>query len=467
MAARPGKPQVGEYRPLTELPFGAWTAEAIGGYNRLLCKSAVYAFQDAVLRGERLVLPCPITGRPVESDGCAVLGGINTTGYHFPSERPFWAIAIDVRHGYPLSEIYLPGLDQGFFIEGPYARKLRRCQYAPEFEKLWQAPGRVPAIDEPRPRLLAGHANFAHYMWNQLPAIALWADRADADAIRNIVIAPNFEPLGPLEILIPRLKNAALDRSRMQEASGLRHSRVFTRALATNLGSMRMSREIRQRLRTIAAEQADRGFFDPRLSGARPIVWITARTDRRTCVNQTEFLGQLLSAIGANYPEAVCVIDSFSFPQDYQGVHLDAVREGMISREQVDHRYIDDLIASFPDSAAPAVNICGFTLLDAMAIGGRADFYVTHAGTIQHKIGWVHDVPGYIHGPVAALTPGYYASSIEGGVRPDMVPEAYVTDEPSEDARSPAHRCYRLDAPAVVADIIETMSRRIAPRKHG
>jgi hypothetical protein len=110
--------------------------------------------------------------------------------------------------------------------------------------------------------------------------------------------------------------------------------------------------------------------------------------------------------------------------------------------------------------ANPLVSVSGRDLAEAITLAGKADYYVCHTGTLQHKIAWLHNTPGTVHANRAGLQPaaaGWLAKQLEGGRPPALVSRDRVEDLDS--IRTPnrvvRNRDYRIvDIHSVVADIL-------------
>ena len=68
-------------------------------------------------------------------------------------------------------------------------------------------------------------------------------------------------------------------------------------------------------------------------------------------------------------------------------------------------------------------SVSGQSLFDAIDLGGYCDYYVCHAGTLQHKIAWIHNIPGLIHLPLnTGSRAAWHAAQVEDGIIPDLLP---------------------------------------------
>jgi hypothetical protein len=100
------------------------------------------------------------------------------------------------------------------------------------------------------------------------------------------------------------------------------------------------------------------------------------------------------------------------------------------------------------------------TLPAAVSIAARADFYICHHGTQQHKIGWMYDTPGLIHGNLAisAHTPRgtWVQAQCDSPVQPDYIPAQFIGDAVTDNERQdmPEFRDYQFIEIEKCADFV-------------
>jgi len=160
-----------------------------------------------------------------------------------------------------------------------------------------------------------------------------------------------------------------------------------------------------------------------------PRIWISVRLNSRTAENQNEFLIAVLRRIFQTYPKATIVFDGFSYPIGFfEDERTQPFRADFIQRESVTSEAVTALIQRASSELGHAVgsrlcSISGLNLAEAIHIGGNCNYYICHAGTLQHKIAWFHNIPGFIHAPVQArMQKTWYAGQVENGIGPDILP---------------------------------------------
>jgi hypothetical protein len=82
------------------------------------------------------------------------------------------------------------------------------------------------------------------------------------------------------------------------------------------------------------------------------------------------------------------------------------------------------------------------------------DFYFGHTGTIQHKIGFLTDAIGLVHGPRLSLSdPEAGAYCTDSPTPPTQLSADMVEDVGAPSPRGPRSNDYRIVDPSQVADL--------------
>lgn len=366
-------------------------------------------------------------------------------GYRFSCNEPFWLVADELRAGWPLSVVFFTAQNaiasvMAFDGKGKLVLaepSLVVCR----LEEAWNAGSVGSSLTKGRGILVIGHPNFAHHLWNELAGLDAWLKTARPENICALSIVPMYEPIGPLERLFPSLVTAKMIREKMDFV------RTSSKTLATRIGSTQISESVRQVVTTYAEDACDmsvvskiRGAYD----GAGPIFWVTVRLDGRTCDNQREFLVELLSRIESEYPQSHVILDGFSFPSDFGNPSFDGLRRAFEERATETNNFINGVLNDLHRRRCyRATNASCLSLINSIALAANADYYVAHAGTIQHKIAWVHNTPGYIHTCSAGLTESarrWYADQVERGTIPSIAPKDLISDTSPSSAHVRASR---------------------------
>jgi hypothetical protein len=110
-------------------------------------------------------------------------------------------------------------------------------------------------------------------------------------------------------------------------------------------------------------------------------------------------------------------------------------------------------VADALPAGAIADNVIGLSIGESLARLAGIDAYLSHVGTLQHKLGFFIDAGGVVHGPTAQLRTvegGSFQS--EAGRPPLFLPPDAVEDVPVESARGDRFHDYSIRDLDAVAD---------------
>lgn len=384
---------------------------------------------------------CPTTGQL-----CAPLRTLITrdkTVFTLYGGAPrFWLALSNLGKGYPPSALYFEDADLLLKFDDP-VWGVRETQISELQQALSDsASAHSIEVSEGQNLLVTGDQNFAHVLWNQLPALqALLSDEAFAEA----KVAVTHEPLAPLEYLVPGL---APERIIRLSPLMLLHDVNRARAFINTPGSLKIPAETVERVKSVCES-----FATPevRAIGERldaddcPVVWISLREHERTALNQKDLIELLVRRIFEIYDSVNIVLDGFSLPSDIS-VNYDysedfaptAAKTRMLADAIIEA--VQPLISDSPTKAI--FNACGLAVADSLYLSSRASFYFCHHGTVQHKVGWIANCYGMVHSNTDILDgkPEQWAASmIENGVAPAYIKRSFIQDVevsgPSEDDR--------------------------------
>jgi hypothetical protein len=387
-------------------------------------------YQREAVNSGALEIVSPLSGRPTRTTESFV--ALGRTFYRFCETEEFFVAAARVKFGYPLIALFVPGANllvrwdiendkRG--IEPKHLAALRDILVAQEGQPL--------ADSGPQPvTILLGHKNFAHHLWNELPAL----ERLLADMRGRIPeLLVMREPLGPLEALFPEIAAWKITRLCGRSPSTANGKGK----LLVNLGSYCVTSSIRRRIvahaRGSASSKARKLDEEIRTTNA-PAFWISVRAQGPKPTNQREALTELGIRLLRDFPACTVLFDGFSLPEDWKQSDDDDIRfyrtAAHSSKKEIDATIADIAGRLAPSQSQQFINLGGWSILDCIAIAPLSTCYFCHIGTVQHKIGWTTEVPGMIHASrriISLKAAVWYAPSrLENGVMPEAIPANMV-----------------------------------------
>jgi hypothetical protein len=440
--------------------------------NAFTADRAVRAYQREIIETGSFSIIAPFSGEPVKPDSCHIVNngdpahGNLGIAYRLPGRDAVWLLAGSVKDGFPINEVFSARTGASLWaLAGEYSQLNRAWKQ--QLENIESAKDDVGIVtaDLSAPCVLAGHPNFAHHLWNELAGLYSYMQQ-DGRLPVPLRIACLYQPLLPLRYLFDQQQLQVERLDRFEKLLG------FQQRMVTRLGSTRIPLGLRQLVSRKLLDYSDKTILAPlekALQIARPIVWLSVRLDARTLDNQTEFLTDLMAGIVAEYPLAGFVLDGFSFPDDFGSpLYADGgayLANAMLHRERELQEYINKLLARCAlQFNNPVVSVSGMRLAEAVRLARLADYYVCHAGTIQHKIAWFHNTPGMVHSNSAGLQPGaskWLADQVQDGRPPRLLSPQLVSDLDSIRSinQVPRNRDYHItDIPNAVVEILNDLN---------
>ena len=418
---------------VSELPFWPQFVSSLHANNAWSAPRRLRVYQAVILDEARLTLVSPLTGHTVCAGNSLLLGN-GDIAYGF-GELIGWAvIASGMKSGFPLQTLVVARGAERIGIDAQAPPSLPPSP-SPILSHQWPdliAP--ATSEDSITAELVIGHTNFAHHLWNELPALDEWLSTRPLCNIRRLVVRARLEPLGPLQDLLTALRPATILREPASRAE--RSPRLLTRIGSTRI-TARTRRHVVDFLRQIGGDATT--AIETAIEGSGPIFWLSVRpiADGRSCVNQEQFLTTLIIYLRTQYPDCAVLLDGFSLQTNCLGMPVFDSLLPTFSRRMIESQRIIDLVTEAAAAglgcaaADTAISLSGLSLGEALHLAERADYYVCHAGTIQHKLGWVHNTPGFIHSCKAGISLGaqrWYADQLEDGIRPDVLDSNNVAD---------------------------------------
>ena len=440
---------------------------SVNEQNEFLSWGALRRYQASLLDCGEFTVLSPFSGEPVTTLASAY-GMAGQLAYYFADRVDFWLLtpAQQFKAGHPLVQVVTQNDSRRHFLFNN-ARQPDAIS-SQQISKLRNSSRRAANDHHESTTLVIGHENFAHHLWNELPALDAWISGAPAQAIAGLRVLPTAEPLGPLLEIFPRLAAARFSRSREKEVPVPLRVRVGSQVVTARIRRVVLDYFGRRNMSASAMSAL------AILRSGWPRLWLSVRLGSRTPDNQFDFLLAIVKAVASAYPDSVFAFDGFSFPVAFfEDERTQYVRDVFVERSKAASHFIEKTrnkagLEIGPTLVSRMCDVSGLDLAEAVRLAGHCDYYVCHGGTLQHKIGWFHDVPGLIHAAPEGL-PHFLkqAQQAEGAVIPDLLPAqlALATSGPKE-VRGvqdiPRNRNYRvLDVVRAAETVLASMRDRL------
>jgi hypothetical protein len=417
--------------------------------NAFVAPLRLRQYQSDILDHGRFEIVSPHTGELLRITRGHFLKG--RIAYQMPDTSPSWLLTGNFASQFELSYLITETSVHTLFdipvagTNSPHERGLKA--FHRQRAKLWDdllrkeksarpspnaAKERGQALDE-GVTMVIGHPNFAHHLWNELSALDEWLQHATDESLDRLTVLALWEPLGPLEEIFPRLSRAKIVRGSRKAVRKRRHSA----SLLVHPSARFIPTRLRERVRDYCAARASLSAMPPLRDDAWPRVWISIRLKSRTPDNLDEFLLKTIARFFATWTKGEILLDGFSFPVGFLEDPRTEKLQGKFAETSAD---CDAFIAKLRERvlsqlgkrvASRVRSVSGLDLASAITLAGRCHFYVCHGGTLQHKIAWIHNIPGVLHG--LKVSGSWHAEQIEDGLVPKRIPPRWIapTTEPS------------------------------------
>jgi len=388
--------------------------------------------QEIVEHGELEVIS-PHSGMPAKSAVSFLI--LRSIFYRFPSQPEFYVASARTVLGNPLIALFAPReklLLKWEFDDKPSVDKKHIVELKSILSRssLRLTPSHRPVA------VLIGHRNFAHHLWNELPALERLLSTIPPESAPELLV--RREPLGPLRAIYPELSQWKITRPDWRVPPSINDDgRLFVR-----LGSYRMPLAVRMRIRRFAESvvtPSTRNLISRLHQLAAPTFWISVRSQKPTMANQVDTLARVSARLLREFERCAILFDGFSPPDDWSQCDPD-VREFYSTSAESSKREIDVIIETACAMASVGsqqllVNAGGLGILDSIALAQTASCYLCHVGTVQHKIGWTTDKKGIIHAKRRRIVEQnkvwHHPDWLENAVLPIPVAPTLVRDSPS------------------------------------
>jgi hypothetical protein len=265
------------------------------------------------------------------------------------------------------------------------------------------------------PVVRIGDPNFAHFLWNELDPLLHLLERARQRGQRLPVVQDS---------------DSILDLGTLQGVERL-PAEVLQQRSSVHVGAMWVSTAAR---RTALAALGAPAAAIAR-EGRPPLLVLGVRgPGRRELRGEVELLSGLIRRLLNRWPSLRIGLDGFT----YQHNNLDD--PGSQARAAAIADRIDSLREAFPDTSLESLH--GLCFEDYLPRVAEATAYITHEGTIQHKIGWFYpEIPGIclVAGPHAEAIGHWHRLQCEGASQLDVLPTGLLVRTTEADQGDTTH----------------------------
>jgi len=407
----------------------------------------------------------PYSGRKLKLKGNFLWKTHKIYYWFAENSHTVFLVTDDIGWGWPIRFLIFPKEEKVYAMDNDsdvqYVERNDLLRKAKAFRNTCQPRIRINKI-----RVLLGHPNFAHYLWNEVSALNFLLNNDDLlSDIFKYELLNLFQPLGSVEKLVNHdtLEKAFSSIITVHQMNDINSQYAGT---ILRIGARFITNKLKENLRKQVKDQY--GERPKQFSQNNcPVFWISIKdvVSNRICLNQLEFLNRLIVKTAAVYPGCKFILDSFSLPVDFnKNPMYEYYREQFNllkdSGEKERQTLIDRCVTENASLRDKFILTDSYSIFSSLYYGQFADFYVCHAGTLQHKIGWLHSVPGIIHLPQAY--PGHakwYISQTEKSADVFLLPDEFI-EEQSLSNKIPRNRDY------IIRDIEAAIVHSIQKIKH-
>lgn len=392
-------------------------------------------FQYDCLERGSVSANCPWCGRLLYSTHSILAAANSPIYYYFKCDDGVFLLGIGREVvGYSRIYIYLPARELVLLLGDPdwaWIGRWELDQLRAHVVSNHRAIGRyLRRVGERTVSILLDREQFAHHVWNQLPALMAIMERNLLKPGYSVVIAS--APMGPIEAIFPELQDPHLGIMLVKKPMAeLPRFAAKSDIFLLRAGSTKVTSAVVSRIRHHASAEYPSvvKMAENFRSNHHPIMWASIRTGNRTWISQVRGISALAVRLRAVYPQFGLIIDGFAVPED-QG-SISSKIEDLIHDEQELSRQI---IALSGLDGHILTNI-GARLLHSVIYAQIVDCYLAHHGTIQNKMAWFSGKRGVVHSNRGVLsgirgTLEHYAAftSTEDGILPNYLSPECVTD---------------------------------------
>ena len=229
--------------------------------------------------------------------------------------------------------------------------------------------------------------HFAHHLMNDLSGIYKLYEAGSLGKIDKFLAIA--EPLGQIDKIFSEIPSEKIER--------IQRKNIFEEVLKNNyfvvtVGLNNVKEDLANRIYQASLKYCSSTFLaevEKAKKSHFPLLWVTIRLHNRTWVSQIQGIANLIKKLSEKFPNLGVVIDGFSLPYGFSG---NPSIEETINQEKDTVRAIQSLLPS----GIKVYDTVGCMLYESIIWAYSIDLYLSHHGTIQHKVGWTANKPGVV-----------------------------------------------------------------------
>jgi hypothetical protein len=278
----------------------------------------------------------------------------------------------------------------------------------------------------------AGDGNVAHFLWNELdPLLRVLATGTGLELLQDNDTVLNLAQLKGVSLVKPEL---------LAQRASVRLGGTLVTALARTTVIEALAREAPPAL------PPDR---------PQPLILLGIRgPGRRELRNEVAYFSGLIAALTQHFQRPLILLDGFTYQ------HNNRDQPQARQREQACTTRVLEILESCPQAQLEMVSGLEFAAWMQRTKGLR--FYVTHEGTMQHKLGWLQpQIPGLclVGSPHAEAIAHWHRQQVEGaGFLTTLPTDLYVQDAATASLPDAEHH----NLPFAIVNIERAISLTIA-----
>jgi hypothetical protein len=369
-------------------------------------------YVQTVLRSGHFLTVCPISGRPVKSEGSFVVDN-HHIAYRFCGDVVFYLFV--GRFHARRAALYLPSQSLLVTLDVPERGIAISKWIAHSMKKLIESsladPSGFRARLEANPGQLTlvvgGMGNLGHHIWQELSGIAELVGTTNLNKVRCLLAGPHtwFR----LDKVFPELAQVPVVNCAREEDMALLGANVpgtLVRPIGTHITS-----DLRQRLRSAAAAAVgpeQEATIAAAAARAR-LIWINLRAHNKMWQTQVEGYSNLLNTLNQEFGNIGVIYDGW----------MDTTK----IRDEIDGRL---------DPRIPRHDTIGVPIHSSLIWAGAVTAYVSVVGSGLVLNSWLVQKPGIAHANRAHLHQQTFWNSVSIGMIPtNFIDRSLVSDNGS------------------------------------